>query len=71
MIHFGTRCDLACQHDGIMFGERFASHACVRILREVRIENAVGDEVAHLVGMPSLTDSEVKMNDLLMNNLLE
>ena len=43
--------DLTCDNAQTGGDERFAGHAAVRVLREDRVENGVGDLVGHLVGV--------------------
>jgi hypothetical protein len=46
-----TRRDLPCQDDIAGLAEHLAGDARGRVLLEVRVEHAVGDEVTHLVGV--------------------
>ncbi len=48
----GARGDLAGEHDVAVLHQDLARHAAVRVLRQVGIEDGIGDEVADLVGMP-------------------
>ena len=47
-----VRRDLAGEDDLSALAQDFARHAAVRIAREMRVEDGVGDEVADLVGVP-------------------
>src|SRR5690606_20918573 len=50
-VDIGVGRDLTRQYDIAVLDEHFTCDVCGRILREMRIEDAVGDVVGYLVGM--------------------
>mmetsp|Transcript_30132 Transcript_30132/g.86786 ORF Transcript_30132/g.86786 Transcript_30132/m.86786 type:complete len:315 (-) Transcript_30132:61-1005(-) len=51
VVHLRLCCDLAGKHHHVVLGHCLASHLALRIRRQARIEDGVGDLIADLVGV--------------------